>query len=324
VTVAESLRGWFAARLDDPSAAVLDLTRHSEGFSWETYTLDVVAGGERRGYAVRVEPQDGLLAPYDIEQQYELHRAVLERSDVPMAELHWLELDPSVVGGRFYVMERLRGRVPVQWAGDDPDIFPTAAARQALGNEFVDIQARIHAVDWRGALDGPEATVDRWAEAYERAVRLEVPMLRYAIGWLRANEASSGRVVLCHGDYRIGNFMVAAGRIVGVFDWELAHAGDPVEDIAYSGLPLWRGRAQLLSQLLPAGEYFARYEERTGLRVEPEAFRYWTVLGLVKAASAFLQAARAFEEGRTGDLRLAALGHQLHHVLRLLARELGL
>jgi aminoglycoside phosphotransferase (APT) family kinase protein len=60
----------------------------------------------RRGYAVRVEPNDGLLAPYDIDGQYRLHRAVLDHSDVPMADLYWLEPDASVLGMPFYVMER--------------------------------------------------------------------------------------------------------------------------------------------------------------------------------------------------------------------------
>ena len=93
--------------------------------------------------------------------------------------------------------------------------------------------------------------------------------MRYAIGWLRANIACSGTLTLCHGDYRIGNFMLADGTINGIFDWELAHVSDPVEDIAYSGLPLFRGRNPLLSQLLEPETFFARYEERTGLRVEP-------------------------------------------------------
>ena len=62
-----------------------------------------------------------------------------------------------------------------------------------------------------------------------------MPLLREAIAWLRANRASSGRVALVHGDYRIGNFILGADRrIAAVLDWELAHVGDPVEDIAWA------------------------------------------------------------------------------------------
>lgn len=339
--VVEALTPWFGKRLAAAELEIVDLRRHAEGWSWQTYTMDVAwrsaETGEQllRGYAVRVEPRDGLLAPYDIDGQYRLHRAILDHSDVPMPALYWLEHDPAVLGMPFFVMERVRGVVPVQWRGNDPTIFPSDEARREIGLQFVDIEARIHAVDWRAAgLDLPGGHVadpvasarfwvDHWARYYEESVLVELPLMRYAIGWLRSNVACSGTLTLCHGDYRIGNFMLADGIVNGIFDWELAHVSDPVEDIAYSGLPLFRGRNPLLSQLLEPETFFARYEERTGLRVEPEAFHFWTVLGLVKAAASHLRGSRAFEDGRIGDLRLAAMGHQVQYVLRHIARELG-
>jgi aminoglycoside phosphotransferase (APT) family kinase protein len=341
-TVAEALTPWFRERLGEAGLEIVDLRRHAEGWSWQTYTMDVewlspgATESVRRGYAVRVEPHDGLLAPYDIGGQYRLHRAILDRSDVPIPDLHWLEHDTSVLGMPFYVMERVHGVVPVQWRGKDPTVFPSDEARRDLGLQFVDIQARIHAVDWQQAeLDLPGAAwldpvasarswIDHWSRYYEESILVELPLLRYAIGWLRDNVTCSGALALCHGDYRIGNFMVRDGRINAIFDWELAHVSDPVEDIAYSGLPLFRGRNPLLSQLLAPDEYFARYEERTGVRVDPGAFHFWTVLGLVKAAASHLRGARAYEDGRIRDLRLAAMGHQVHYVLRHIAKELGL
>jgi aminoglycoside phosphotransferase (APT) family kinase protein len=340
--VAEALTPWFRERLGAGELEITELRRHAEGWSWQTYTMAVewvVAGGDeqvRRGFAVRVEPRDGLLAPYDIDGQFRLHRAILDHSDVPMADLYWLERDPDVLGMPFYVMERLDGLVPVQWRGKDPAVFPTVEARREIGLQFVEIQAQIHRFDWRAAgLDLPGAAwedpvasasawVDHWARYYEESVLVELPLMRYAIGWLRENVACSGRIGLCHGDHRIGNFMVRAGRISGIFDWELAHVSDPLEDVAYSGLPLFRGRNPMLSQLLAPDVYFARYEELTGLPVDPTAFHFWTVLGLVKAAASHLRGSRAFEDGRIRDLRLAAMGHQVQYVLRHIARELGL
>jgi aminoglycoside phosphotransferase (APT) family kinase protein len=334
--VEDALRSWFADRLGSDGATIDALRRHAEGWSWQTYTMTVEAGGERRGYAVRVEPRDGLLAPYDVDGQFALHRVVRDHSDVPMPDLFWLEKDPSVLGMPFYVMERLEGVVPVQWRGRDLEIFPSDEARRAIGLEFVAIQTRIHRIDWAAhglRLPGHDhgepsasalAWVDHWAEYYAGSVLVELPLMRYAIAWLRANATCSGRLALCHGDYRIGNFMLRDGVIVGIFDWELAHVSDPVEDIAYAGLPLFRGRSPLLSQLLDPDEYFTRYEAATGVHVDRDVFRFWTVLGLVKAAAAHLRGTRAFEEGRIGDLRLAAMGHQVHYVLKHLATALGI
>jgi aminoglycoside phosphotransferase (APT) family kinase protein len=339
--VAGALAPWLADRLETDEVVIDDVRRHAEGWSWQTWTMTATwnpAGGgdeERRGLAVRIEPEDGLLAPYDIDGQFALHRAVLDRSDVPMADLYWLERDSAILGMPFYVMERVDGVVPVQWRGDDPEVFPTDEARRDIGHQFVDIEARIHAIDWQAAgltsLPGsrhpdeaPGAEIERWERYYRDSVLVELPVVNAAVAWLRANPACSGRLTLCHGDYRIGNFMVRDGRIVAIFDWELAHIGDPVEDIAYSGLPLFRGRNPMLSQLLPAEEFFARYEERTGLRVEPEVFHFWTVLGLLKATASHIRATRAYEDRRADDVRLAAMGHQALYVLRHLVNELGL
>ena len=80
----------------------------------------------------------------------------------------------------------------------------------------------------------------------------------------------------------------------------------------------------MLSHLLPPQEYFDRYEERTGLRIEPEVFHFWTVLGLVKATASHIRATSAYEDRRANDARLAAMGHQALYVLRHLVNELGL
>lgn len=333
--VLEGLGRWFGQHLGTPDVELTDLRQHTEGFSWQTYTVTVVTpDGRRRGHAVRREPEDGLLAPYDTAQQYRIHRAVLEHSDVPMPPLTALELDPSYLGMPFYVMERLEGHVPVQWRPDDPIAFPDADARRELGLQFVDVLARIHAIDWRAAglqdlgehADSDAAAraqIEHWERYYTDSRAIEVPELRRAIGWLKANVATSGRLALVHGDYRLGNFMIdEQRRINGIFDWELAHLSDPVEDIGYSGLRLFRGRSPLLSGLLEAEEYFARYQDRTGLAVEPEVYRFWTVLGYLKASASHLRATRAFEDGANADLRLAAMGHQVLHVIRGLVQDL--
>jgi aminoglycoside phosphotransferase (APT) family kinase protein len=336
----DDLRPWFAARFDASVVDLVDVRRHTEGFSWQTYTFDVVwtdGSGERhrRGVAVRRQPEDGLLAPYDVVGQYRLQAVLARSTPVPVPDVIDVETDPSVFGMPFFAMERVDGIVPVQWQGDDPTVFPDEHARRRIGIDFVDTLAAIHAVDVTesgldavvpgpGNSDVATAEIDRWEMFLDDAVVVEVPLLRAAIAWCRANRATSGHVGLCHGDYRIGNFMVADGRINAVFDWELAHIGDPVEDLAWAGLRLFRGRSPLVSQLLSWDETIDRYAERTGLVVDGAVLRFWTVLGMVKAAAPHIRAARAFEDGRSDDLRLAAMGHQTLHVLRQLADEIGI
>ena len=327
--VRAALAGWFSVKLGR-DVVIADLKRHAEGWSWQTYTMTVVADGVERGFAVRRQPESGLLEPYDIEGQFRLHRAVLDNSSVPMPELLWLEMSPDVLGMPFFVMARVDGLVPVQWAGDDPEIFPDTATRTAIGHHFVDVLAQIHSIDPKAtglamADSTDEAALSRiahWEAVYEESFLVEVPLIRWLIGWLRNNIATSGRVGLVHGDYRIGNFMVRGTEIVAVFDWELAHIGDPIFDVAWAAMPLFHGRTNLASQLLEVDEYLDRYGSQSGSPVDPEVLHFWLMYGHLRAVVPQIHAARAFEDGAP-DLRLGAMGHQYLYVLKQLARELG-
>lgn len=126
--LAAAITPWLADRLGARDVALADIHRHAEGFSWQTWTFTARwrAGGREheRGLALRREPEDGLLAPYDTAAQYRLHAALVEHSTVPVPGLLGLETDPSVLGMPFYVMDRVEGRVPVQWRGRRPADLP--------------------------------------------------------------------------------------------------------------------------------------------------------------------------------------------------------
>ena len=327
--VGDALGAWFAEKLGVDDVTLKDLKRHAEGWSWQTYTMTVIADGTEHGFAVRRQPESGLLEPYDIEGQYRLHRAVLDHSGVPMPGLRWLEMERDVLGMPFYVMDRVSGQVPVQWAGDDPSIFPDAETRIRIGHHFTDVMAAIHDIP-AGAtgLAMPEssdaaarAQIDHWEAVYQDSFLIDVPLLRWLIHWLRSNLRTSGRVALVHGDYRIGNFMVDGANIVAIFDWELAHLGDPVFDLAWAAMPLFRGRGNLASQLLEVDELLSRHAEQSGYTVDPGVFHFWLMFGHLRAAVPQLRAARVFEEGAP-DLRLGAMGHQYLYVLKQLVRRL--
>jgi aminoglycoside phosphotransferase (APT) family kinase protein len=331
--VAAALTPWLARRLGATALRIDGLRRHTEGWSWQTFTFeahwtDGDGAQHREGFAVRREPEDGLLAPYDVAAQHALHGA-LAGAGLPLPALRWLELDASVLGMPFSVAERVEGVVPTQYR----PVFKSDQERVALGHAFVDLLADVHAVDLKAVSDLlpvpaspaaiPAIEIARWRAIYEEFALEPVAPLEHAFGWLEANAVGSGRRTLCHGDYRIGNFMTDGGsRIVALFDWELAHVGDPAEDVAFAGLRLFRGRSPRFSHLLEGDAFLDRYERATGLRIAPEVLAFWTVLSYVKAATNYLRAARAFESGANPDLRLAAMGHQLMFLLKQLRREL--
>ncbi len=160
------------------------------------------------------------------------------------------------------------------------------------------------------------AQVEHWAAYFENSAIVPIPTLDYARVLAARNLAYSPRIALVHGDYRIGNFMIVDGRIVSVFDWELAHVGDPVEDIAYSGLPLFRGRNPMLSGRCSTARNTssATTSRSTGLPSTRRSFTSGPSSAWSRQAASHVRGSRAFEDGRGDDLRLAAMGHQVQFV----------
>lgn len=120
------------------------------------------------------------------------------------------------------------------------------------------------------------------------------PIIALGIKWLEDNCPDPCEPVLNHGDYRLGNFLAEDGRLTGVLDWELAHYGDPHEDVAFGCMAVWRfaryDRPALGLGSLDA--YFSAYEEAGGGKIDPARFRYWLIhrtvwwaLGCVRMAA---------------------------------------
>jgi hypothetical protein len=115
-----------------------------------------------------------------------------------------------------------------------------------------------------------------------------------------------------HGDFRLGNLLVGPGGLRGVLDWELAHAGDPAEDVGWLCAPPWRfggpgevGGFGTLDQLLGA------YEEAGGTGIDRATVNWWEVYATVKWATICALQASAHLSGTTRSVELAAIGRRV-------------
>jgi aminoglycoside phosphotransferase (APT) family kinase protein len=331
--VERGLRAFLARRLNDGGLTITGLRRHIEGFSWETW--DVTAHWrsnghrQRRRLIARRVPQAGLAPPYDVLGQWELAHALRSATGIPVPEPLWVDADGEATGRPLYFMEHVGGDVPAPWNAHT--YFRDDALRHAIGRELVGILAAIHAVplsqlpaQLRGFGDpSPTAEVAHWERVYEESRDAPEPVLERAFGWLAANaHAVSGHRTLVHGDFRIGNAILRDGNVVAMLDWELAHIGDPVEDLANFAHRLYRGRLGIPSGLLSVPELLAAYAEQSGRDVSPGALQFWLVLNDVRSAVLFRFAARLFADGATRDLRYAAFSRQLPYLLRHVVADL--
>ena len=163
-----------------------------------------------------------------------------------------------------------------------------AAAPFGLARQCGAILARIHAIDPEPfpSLDrqSPAAVVEQWRDVY-RAAAAPRPVFEAAFRWLGERcppPPATPRLV--HGDFRNGNLMVGPEGVRAVLDWELAHVGDPLEDLGWLCVNSWRfGRIDR-----PVGGFgdiddlVAGYTDAGGAPVDRAALRWWETLGTLR------------------------------------------
>jgi aminoglycoside phosphotransferase (APT) family kinase protein len=327
VVLAEQIARYLSHRLPRArEVQVSGLRRIPGGASRETWAFDASWEEDgcrlHRGFVIRRDPPASLLVT-DRDVEFQVMAAV-GRAGVPVPRVLWLETDGQYLERPFFVMERIDGCETAPHALlADPQY---AGARPRLAERFVQVLASLHALDWGSlglgeALGPPPAPsecarreIEKWEQVLERDALGPQPVLRAALRWLRRHlPPPAQRIVLVHGDYRVGNFLYdPQGEVRGVLDWEMAHLGDPLEDLAWACLRPWRWAGdERVGGLLERERFFRLYEELTGLQVEPEAVRFWEVLGNVKLATIFITGARALAEGKSREpiLALTARGN---------------
>lgn len=308
--------------------------RFPAGFSWITigFRATPAAGeGGPQDLILRIGDPMGLLAPYRAEPEYRALEALQGLPALPVPRVHAFSDDPSIIGAPFLITGRVEGDTPMPWKGAAEQ--RGAQQNASLARDFTDGLAALHGVDWQrttlgrlwGAVD-PAAVARDQVQAWWRHAELDAsgaavpPQMRYALRWLLRHAPAAPRVVIVHGDYRVGNFLQQDGRITAVLDWELVHPGDPHEDLAWAALRIFSGGTGRVGGLLERDDFLQRYAQHAGYTPDPAVLRYYEVLGLFKSAAMLLGAAHRIETGRGRDIRMASMGFQVASTLLELNR----
>ena len=149
------------------------------------------------------------------------------------------------------------------------------------------------------------------------------PAFELGFRWLERNRPPSERVGVVHGDFRLGNLIVGPDGLRAVLDWEIAHLGDPMEDLGWLCVKAWRFGAH--PPVGGVGEYdelFGAYSAAAGVKVDPDAVHWWEVLGTLKWGVMCIMQASTHLNGFTRSVELAAIGRRVceneHDLLQLL------
>ena len=314
----------FAARLEafltaktGAPARVGNLRQLTGGASRDTWSFDAEIDGTRLGLVLRRD-LGGTITDEALSRADEFHLLeIAHGAGVLAPRPRWLCADATVLGAPFFLMDRLEGESVGRRVVREPGL---AEARRRLPRQMGEQLARIHAIDPTGLafLPQPEPGLSPSQSAVERTAQQlwsfsePHPVLELAIRWLRCHAPSCPAPVLVHGDFRVGNLMVGPEGLVGVFDWEFAHVGDPAEDLAWPCVRSWRfGQDKLrLGGVGDPAEFMAAYEKAGGRSIDQASLHFWEVLGNFRWAVGCIAQADRHLSGKAASVELASLGRR--------------
>jgi aminoglycoside phosphotransferase (APT) family kinase protein len=315
--MSDALAGGLAALLGVDE--VRDLTRLSGGASRETWSFDAVGGAAGAGRSLILQrSRPG--SERSIAMEGALLRAA-RVAGVPVAEVLDCSDDPAALGAPYLVMSRIEGETIAR------KILRDAAyheARTNLTRQWGEALAGIHAID-ASTIQGlePVDNLTKYRETLDLFPAEPHPAFELAFRWLDQNRPPATPPVVVHGDFRLGNVIVGPEGLRAVLDWELAHLGDPAEDLAWLCVRAWRfGGPNPVGGIGSYAELLDAYAAASGREIPFETLRWWEVLGSLAWGVMCRTQAEAHLSGLARSHELAAIGRRVceneHDVLLLL------
>lgn len=314
MTIGPALEAYLSRAWDAP-VTVSDLARIPGGASRETYRFDATADGTIHRLILRREPKAGLIDT-DSETEFRAYQSAAGVIPVPRAIV--LERDGAELERPFFVMERVDGgEVAGSFARD-----PFGANAERLGQAFFGALGKLAAHDAAGTplaehCDTPQpddcwrVALDYWESVIDGDQLSPLPIVRAAIRRLRAHPPPPPqRVGIVHGDYRSGNLLHdGKGGILAVLDWEMAHLGDPKEDLGWALDPIWMHfEEDRACGMIPRADAIRAWEAASGMRADPVSMRWWALFASVKGRAIWTSAAREYVDGERADPVLGISG----------------
>jgi aminoglycoside phosphotransferase (APT) family kinase protein len=270
------------------------------------WRVDAVVEDAPRSFVLRADGLTKLGFGLELRDEFALLRVLAEAKILVPSPVAFSD-DAAIAGSPFHLTEFLPGSA-------DPAGLAAAPANDALARRLGRELAALHRLDLpraplaflssTPALAQYRVLLDRIGEAR--------PVAEWALRWLGQRAPKALPPVLCHGDFRTGNYLVAEGELVAILDWEFAQWGDPDSDLAWFCARFWRfGQDRReAGGIATRAAFVAGYETASGRAVDPARLHYWEVMAALKwLVIALLQRDR-FLRGGERSLDLALTGRR--------------
>lgn len=293
-------------------------------FSNSKYTLEsferIFGGASRETYKIKVTDNKGIeerlvlrlsqdSSLIETEQKTEyLAYSAFQNSRVPVPTLIDMEEDDSLLGAPFMLMKELEGEAASPFT---PNVY--APHEDDLGNQFWSILGEIAKKEidteifenFSKDLKEPhwKNELDKWVKVInEDSISIE-PILEAGIRYLYRNPPNDlEKLSMVHGDYRSGNFLFLENKITGILDWEMAHLGNPLEDLGWALSPIWSWQDRdRPAYLVDRHEAIEIWKKVSNIEIDLKSLEWWELFAAVKGMAIWISAGNEFKSGRNID-----------------------
>jgi aminoglycoside phosphotransferase (APT) family kinase protein len=308
------------------ATGVTGAAKLSGGASQETWSFDILHPDGNIGAILRRAPPGYGASPsraagLDAEAML---MQLAHNAGLPSPRVMHVLKPQDELGTRF-IMQRIEGETIARKVLRDAQF---AKVRPILARQLGEVAAGIHALDLAKLPKLRRMTANKEIADLDgeyRSFGRPRPVFELALRWLRDRDPGpSQEVTLVHGDFRHGNLIIGPAGVRAVLDWELAHLGDPMEDLGWVCVNSWRfGEIDK-----PVGgfgtreELFAGYEAAGG-HVDAERVKFWEVMGTLRWGVMCCGMMQRFRIGPEHSIERAMIGRRCSEteidLLRLLA-----
>ncbi|UVF76912.1 phosphotransferase family protein [Gordonia mangrovi] len=296
-TVTAALREFIAKRLSPGADPTIDrIYRTGLGSSRENWPFDAtwtVDGAKEEHHLLLRRDPPAAVVETGRAMEFELLRRLGE-FDVPTPDVLWLDDQGGELTRPSIVVKRYVGQAHRAVLRHADPLELGIAQRELLAREICTTLTDLHNIDteaagFRGILHHPGPNpaayeLEHWRSELERCQMEPQPALQAAAEWLRDSlPGPVDRLVVVHGDFRPANLLIHEGRVEVLLDWELAHLGDPLDDLGWYTAPLYQ-KEHFIKGFWEQEDFLELYTARTNIEVDPHALRFWQVMSTFRLA----------------------------------------
>jgi aminoglycoside phosphotransferase (APT) family kinase protein len=237
---------------------------------------------------------------------------------LPVADVIAL-LDPADGLGSGYVMAFIPGETLAAKYLKAPEF---SAARDKLGTQAAQALAALHRAPLSHFADIPlnkVTTADQVSILFDWYLSFNMPSPAFdlAFSWLKRHLPPEGPPCVVHGDFRSGNLIVQPDAgLAAVLDWELAHIGQPMEDLGWICVNSWRfGQWQKpVGGFSDRETFYAAYERAANTFLDRSHTFFWELYGTLRWGISCLQLVHQHLSGEVVSVERAAVGRRISEV----------